>query len=114
MIKPPGIMNRDAALLNNAPGKPSAQQLELAMHQQQSIAQSRGVTQMPQAIAAAQQDATAQQSVASTMATTAKEMVKQTAGPNQLPGTQGVLAMGANAPAGMDPRVAILQQIGMA
>lgn len=107
-IAPPRV-NLDALLLNARPGQPDPYQLRIAAQQQGSMEQSRAMAQMPQAVAAAQQELDSRQQQASQMAYNAKEALMALV-PN-LPGKAGVLAMAQQVPQGVDPRLAILSRI---
>lgn len=113
-IAPPRV-NLDALRLNADPRQPDPHQLLVAAQQQGAMEQTRAMTQMPQTVVAAQQQLDSRDQMASQMAFNAKEAIIALAGPDGSPGKAGVLAMAAQAPEGIDPRVYIMQErLGMA
>lgn len=113
VLPPSARLNRDAALMNQAPGQPDAHQLAVAAQQQGAMEQVRAQTQLPQASSGVRRDLDEREQRASQMAYLAKQAIQNLAGPDALPGRAGVLAMAAQAREGVHPLAEVMERIGM-
>lgn len=110
----PPRVNLDAQRLDARPNTPDAHQLLVASQQQQGLELARAQAQLPQGVSALERQLDSRETQASQMAYRAKAALQALAGgPGALPGQAGVLQMAAAAPEGVDPRLAILQRLGL-